>query len=292
MDALDGKQARRTGTSSPLGELFDHGCDALTTIFVELAVGSTIQCGNGPFLFFVVLSMLIPFYTTQWEEYFTGELVLGYIGVTEAQMITLAIHLSAFLFGHEVFFSEITFFGLTLTVSTWLVIGCIVSGIGQTLWNISVVLKLISKGKAKASDAILFITPLFLTSIISGIWYAFNTSVVFDHPHTFHLMIGLIVANYVGRIIVYRVCSLPASMFLELLAPLFTATVVSLTTGETFVTTTTLIYTLLLLYFAFYMHFALSIINQMTTYLGIRCLTIPVPNPATKTKVTSQKKKE
>jgi hypothetical protein len=25
LDALDGKQARRTKTSSPLGELFDHG---------------------------------------------------------------------------------------------------------------------------------------------------------------------------------------------------------------------------------------------------------------------------
>lgn len=24
-DAIDGKQARRTGTGSPLGELFDHG---------------------------------------------------------------------------------------------------------------------------------------------------------------------------------------------------------------------------------------------------------------------------
>ncbi|URD92204.1 CDP-alcohol phosphatidyltransferase [Musa troglodytarum] len=29
-DAVDGKQARRTNSSSPLGELFDHGCDALT----------------------------------------------------------------------------------------------------------------------------------------------------------------------------------------------------------------------------------------------------------------------
>jgi phosphatidylglycerophosphate synthase len=25
LDAVDGKQARRTGTSSPLGQLFDHG---------------------------------------------------------------------------------------------------------------------------------------------------------------------------------------------------------------------------------------------------------------------------
>lgn len=28
-DNVDGKQARRTNSSSPLGELFDHGCDAL-----------------------------------------------------------------------------------------------------------------------------------------------------------------------------------------------------------------------------------------------------------------------
>lgn len=31
LDAIDGKQARRTGTSNPLGELFDHGCDSVST---------------------------------------------------------------------------------------------------------------------------------------------------------------------------------------------------------------------------------------------------------------------
>ena len=35
LDAIDGKQARRTGTSSPLGELFDHGCDSLSTGSVD-----------------------------------------------------------------------------------------------------------------------------------------------------------------------------------------------------------------------------------------------------------------
>lgn len=30
LDCLDGKQARRTRSSSPLGQLFDHGCDALS----------------------------------------------------------------------------------------------------------------------------------------------------------------------------------------------------------------------------------------------------------------------
>ena len=32
MDAMDGKQARRTGSSTPLGQLFDHGCDAYTLL--------------------------------------------------------------------------------------------------------------------------------------------------------------------------------------------------------------------------------------------------------------------
>ena len=35
MDVIDGKQARATGTSSPMGELFDHGCDALNSAFTS-----------------------------------------------------------------------------------------------------------------------------------------------------------------------------------------------------------------------------------------------------------------
>ncbi|KAK6049741.1 hypothetical protein COOONC_12754 [Cooperia oncophora] len=32
LDATDGKQARRTGAASPLGELFDHGCDSISQV--------------------------------------------------------------------------------------------------------------------------------------------------------------------------------------------------------------------------------------------------------------------
>jgi len=35
LDNLDGKQARRTGASSPMGMLFDHGCDAITASVVS-----------------------------------------------------------------------------------------------------------------------------------------------------------------------------------------------------------------------------------------------------------------
>ena len=36
LDEMDGKQARRTGNSSPLGLLFDHGCDAFTAALIPL----------------------------------------------------------------------------------------------------------------------------------------------------------------------------------------------------------------------------------------------------------------
>ncbi|VAI42650.1 unnamed protein product [Triticum turgidum subsp. durum] len=65
-DAVDGKQARRTNSSSPLGELFDHGCDALACAFESLAFGSTAMCGNATFWFWVISA--VPFYFATWEQ--------------------------------------------------------------------------------------------------------------------------------------------------------------------------------------------------------------------------------
>lgn len=47
LDCFDGKQARRTGTSSPLGQLFDHGCDALSVNLLLASIGASlgVPCG-------------------------------------------------------------------------------------------------------------------------------------------------------------------------------------------------------------------------------------------------------
>lgn len=45
-DNLDGKQARRTKTSSPLGLLFDHGCDAMTTFIFSQSLSSFVGLGK------------------------------------------------------------------------------------------------------------------------------------------------------------------------------------------------------------------------------------------------------
>lgn len=46
-DAVDGSQARRTRQSGPLGELFDHGVDALNTSLEVLLFSAAMNFGQG-----------------------------------------------------------------------------------------------------------------------------------------------------------------------------------------------------------------------------------------------------
>ena len=45
LDAMDGKQARRTNSSSPLGQLFDHGCDAMSAVCMCIAACNALGLG-------------------------------------------------------------------------------------------------------------------------------------------------------------------------------------------------------------------------------------------------------
>ncbi|KAK1309047.1 hypothetical protein QJS10_CPA09g01655 [Acorus calamus] len=99
-DAVDGKQARRTNSSSPLGELFDHGCDALACAFETLAFGSTAMSGKTTFWIWVISA--IPFYCATWEHFFTNSLILPVInGPTEGLMMIYMFHFFTFFVGAE-----------------------------------------------------------------------------------------------------------------------------------------------------------------------------------------------
>nr|XP_045612535.1 choline/ethanolaminephosphotransferase 1-like isoform X8 [Procambarus clarkii] len=100
LDAIDGKQARRTGTSSPLGELFDHGCDSLSTVFVSLGVCCSVRLGTHPYwMFFQCMMAVSLFYCAHWQTYVSGTLRFGYVDVTEAQFGVIIIHLITVIFG-------------------------------------------------------------------------------------------------------------------------------------------------------------------------------------------------
>lgn len=94
LDALDGKQARRTGSSSPLGQLFDHGCDSVVTIFVAMLSAMTLHLGWSVRCVHFTMCMLLPFWMAQWTEYHAHVLptsIAGFVGVTEAQLVSMFV---------------------------------------------------------------------------------------------------------------------------------------------------------------------------------------------------------
>ena len=91
LDNMDGKQSRKTGSSSPLGLLFDHGCDAINSIFGSAvwvtALGLSPATDQWQILALVVAPMAT-FYVTTWEEYYTHHLILPiFNGPTEGLIL-------------------------------------------------------------------------------------------------------------------------------------------------------------------------------------------------------------
>lgn len=88
-DACDGTQARRTGQSGPLGELFDHGVDALNTTLGAFIFAGAVNLGYGWETVLIVFASLCAFYLTTWEEYHTGTLYLGLVSGPVEGVLTL-----------------------------------------------------------------------------------------------------------------------------------------------------------------------------------------------------------
>jgi|MDSW01.3.fsa_nt_gb ethanolaminephosphotransferase len=107
LDNMDGKQSRKTGSSSPLGLLFDHGIDSINSIFGS----ANMICAMGFYpaadqwqIWVIVLGPMAAFYITTWEEYYTGELLLPFAnGPTEGLLIAAASYASTAYLGVEYF---------------------------------------------------------------------------------------------------------------------------------------------------------------------------------------------
>lgn len=79
LDNMDGKQARRTESSSSLGLLFDHGVDALNSVIGSanwIVAMALHPRSDGLACWILLFGPYALFYITTWEEYYTGKLVM------------------------------------------------------------------------------------------------------------------------------------------------------------------------------------------------------------------------
>ncbi|KAH1177778.1 hypothetical protein KIL84_011480, partial [Mauremys mutica] len=109
-----GKRAQRTQSSSPLGELFDHGLDSWATSIFILSYFSICSCVNGKtgisvHTMYISLSIvLLNFMFSHWEKYNTGVLFLPW-GYDLSQVTLIAMYLVIAAVGVEVWHKPFLF---------------------------------------------------------------------------------------------------------------------------------------------------------------------------------------
>ncbi|XP_072388942.1 cholinephosphotransferase 1 isoform X4 [Diabrotica undecimpunctata] len=207
LDAIDGKQARRTNSSNPLGELFDHGCDSISTVFVALSACTAVQLGYYPgWMFFQCFCAMTLFYCAHWQTYVSGTLRFGKVDVTEAQFTIIGILLISSIFGPTVWSTKVTLCGIDIfmahAMSTAFYLGYLqvflsfierlkIGGIGKN-------------GSTIAGTSVLSpVIPFSMVLVPAFIIYKKSTQEIYqNHPALYILAFGLVAAKVTNRLVV------------------------------------------------------------------------------------------
>lgn len=217
LDGIDGKQARRTGTSGPLGELFDHGLDSYTAGLIPVAMYSIFGRGARysvpPFrMFFTLCNVLNNFYLTHFEKYNTGVMFLpwGY-DFTMCGMIVVFLITGVSFFFLESFsyFLVVQLAGSNLwqySLPGGITNGMLVEGtlyISSAITNWPIVADNIYQSyKNKTghmrpfSEAVRPLVPLVLCYLVTYLWIVVSPSNVVERdPRALFFLMGTIFSN-------------------------------------------------------------------------------------------------
>ncbi|KAK6430981.1 Phosphotransferase [Oleoguttula sp. CCFEE 5521] len=308
-DAIDGSQARRTKQSGPLGELFDHGVDALNTSLEVLLFAAAMNFGHGWRTVVVLFGSLLTFYVQTWDEYHTKTLTLGVVsGPVEGILALVAVYAVTAYMGGGSYWQQPMLPALGVPYISlipkafyrmdfgdfYMVYGTLVLGL-NTLESARNVMKSRKERGEEPTEALLGLLPF------AGTW-ACIVSYLYLHPEILHahivpfvFFVGLINAYSVGQMITAHLTksSFPFQNILAL--PLLYAVIDSLgpiledklgfgwpSALGNGVYQVAFMFSCLGLAIGVYGSFVVDVIVSICDYLDIWCLTIK--HPATEEK--------
>jgi len=222
LDAIDGKQARRTGTSGPLGELFDHGCDALNTTLGAILASASLNLGHSWWTVASQVAPLANFYLTTWEEYHTGTLFLSsFSGPVEGILLVIGVFLVTALYGPPFWdqgiftllgLSSIPFvkrWGLDFPLNKCSLLFAVFSLGSNVMGSYINVAKSHRGQKGSSAKTLLGLLPFVLQTTINLLWLHSQPSLLNRHLLPFMLYYGLSFAYLVGLLIVSHILKAP-----------------------------------------------------------------------------------
>jgi phosphatidylglycerophosphate synthase len=115
MDNLDGIQARRTGSSGPLGEFVDHWFDSFNSFLLPLGIGLAFPVIPPLLVAITTLLCCLADWLSARSVRNTGVLVFGRVSSEEALLFTYLFCLSVWILGYD-FWATPGLFGLPRVV--------------------------------------------------------------------------------------------------------------------------------------------------------------------------------
>lgn len=296
MDNLDGKQARRTGTSSGLGELFDHGIDSLNCTLASLLETAAMGLGTSSSGVFTALCPCLPMFFSTWETYHTHTLYLGFInGPTEGLLIACLIMALSGVYGpgiwtqpFEELFGEHNLYGWHDHVGRYCVrdiwIALIVFSLVATQIPFCVY-NVVRARRAKGlpvAPVFLEWTPMLVYTGSIGAWVYSPHSTLMRENHLvlFCFTMAFVFGRMTTKMILAHLTRQPFPMWTVMLWPLLGGAVLGNLPylGLAAVSARTeLLYLWAYFFFAMvvYSRWAYLVVTSICNFLGINALTIP-----------------
>ncbi|KAK6859717.1 CDP-alcohol phosphatidyltransferase class-I family [Apiospora arundinis] len=296
MDNIDGKQARRTGTSSGLGELFDHGIDSLNCTLASLLETGAMALGTSKSGVFTALCPCLPMFFSTWETYHTHTLYLGFInGPTEGLLIACAVMAlsgiygpdiwttpfiellgSKFLLGYDELVGDYTIRDIWIL----LIVGSLVTS--QIPFCVYNVVKARRAQNLPVAPVFLEWTPMAIYTLSIGAWMysPYSTLRTENHLVLFCLTMSFVFGRMTTKMILAHLTRQPFPYWTVMLWPLVGGAVLGNLPRFGFAAISAEHeYYYLCAYFVFacivYFRWAFLVVNAICDFLGINALTIP-----------------
>uniref|UniRef100_A0A8C7D0H6 Ethanolaminephosphotransferase 1 n=1 Tax=Oncorhynchus kisutch TaxID=8019 RepID=A0A8C7D0H6_ONCKI len=267
LDGVDGKQARRTNSSTPLGELFDHGLDSWACVFFVATVYSIF--GRGPSgvgvatLYYILWVVLFSFILSHWEKYNTGILFLPW-GYDISQVTISIVYIFTAMVGVETWYEPIWWNFHYRDLFTFMILGCSFTvTLPMSLYNVFKASRNNTLKHSSMYEAFLpFLSPVLLC-LLSSVWVIFSPSgILQQQPRVFYLMVGTAFANVTCKLIVCQMSNTRCQPLSWLLVPM--ATVVLLAVTGLVANETLLIYVWTAIVILTHIHYGVSVVSTHT----------------------------
>jgi ethanolaminephosphotransferase len=306
MDNVDGKQARRTGTSSGLGELFDHGIDSLNCTLASLLEVAAMGLGTSKSGVFTALVPCLPMFFSTWETYHSHTLYLGYInGPTEGILIACSIMVVSGYYGPGIWTERLVDLlgeriallkGLGVTSELlgdlsfrdiW--VGIVVSSLVLTHIPFCVLNVVKARRSRNQPVAPVFLewTPMAVYTFSIGAWLysPYSTLRSENHLVLFCVIMSFVFGRMTTKMILAHLTRQPFPYWTVMLWPLVGGAVLGNLPRFGFAPVTAEFEHLYLwAYFVFagivYFRWAYLVTTSICNFLGINCLTIPYEKQA------------